>query len=281
MILVNNIIKPPAFQHYSRGRPVPFCMWVRGFVVSCISMEKRLQKILSEMGIASRRKAEEIILQGDVTVNGQRATIGMKADPEKDFIKVGGKLIAGPSRRGMQKVYLMLYKPRGVVTTLSDPEGRPTVKDFLKQLKYRVFPVGRLDYDSEGLLLLTNDGDFAHAVLHPSREIPKTYLVKVKGEIEEAKLEKLRRGVKLEDGMTLPARAKRLRKSENNSWIEMTIYEGRKRQIRRMIEKIGHLVLKLKRVGINGLKLRDLKPGDLRPLTPDELETIKKEFSGS
>lgn len=171
----------------------------------------------------------------------------------------------------------MFYKPRGVVTTLSDPEGRPTVKDFLKQVKYRVFPVGRLDYDSEGLLLLTNDGDFAHAVLHPSRQIPKTYLIKVKGEMEEAKLEKLRRGVRLEDGMTIPARVKRLRKSENNSWIEITIYEGRNRQVRRMIEKVGHSVLKLKRVGINGLMLKDLKPGDLRPLKHDELETIKKE----
>lgn len=248
------------------------------FVVSYMSMEKRIQKILSELGIASRRKAEELILQGSVTVNGQVATIGMKADAERDYVKVGGKLVAGPSRKGVPKVYLMFHKPKGVVTTLFDPEGRPSIKDYLKQVKYRLFPVGRLDFDSEGLLLLTNDGDFANAVMHPSREIPKTYLVKVKGEIEEAKLEKLRRGVKLEDGMTLPARAKKVSKSENNSWIEMTIYEGRKRQIRRMIEKVGHLVLKLKRVAINGLKLRDLRPGELRPLTQEELQTIKKEL---
>jgi len=247
-------------------------------VVSCMLMEKRLQKILSELGIASRRKAEELILQGSVTVNGQVATIGMKADPGRDYIKVEGKLVAGPSRKGVQKVYFMWNKPRGVVTTMSDPEGRPAVKDFLKQVKYTLFPVGRLDFDSEGLLLLTNDGDFANAVLHPSREIPKTYLVKVKGEIEEEKLEKLRRGVKLEDGMTLPARVKKLRRSENNSWIEMTIFEGRKRQIRRMIEKVGHLVLKLKRVRINGLVLGDLKSGEMRSLTPDELHTISKEL---
>ncbi len=248
-------------------------------MVSCMFMEKRLQKILSELGIASRRKAEELILQGSVTVNGQVATVGMKADAERDHIKVGGKLVAGPSLRGVRKVYLMWNKPRNVVTTLSDPQGRPTVKDYLKEVKCKVFPVGRLDFDSEGLILLTNDGDFANAVMHPSREMPKTYLVKIKGEIEEEKLDKLRRGMKLEDGMTLPARAKKVRKSENNSWIEMTIFEGRKRQVRRMIEKAGHLVLKLKRVAINGLKLRDLKPGELRPLTQDELHAIQKEIA--
>ncbi len=246
-------------------------------MVSCIFMEKRLQKILSELGIASRRKAEELILQGSVTVNGQTAVVGMKADPERDYIKVAGKLVAGPSRKGVRKVYLMWNKPRGVVTTLSDPEGRPSVKDYLKQAGYKVFPVGRLDFDSEGLLLLTNDGDFANAVMHPSRQIPKTYLVKVKGEMEEEKLGRLRHGVKLEDGMTSPAGVRKMRKSENNSWIEMTIYEGRKRQIRRMIEKVGHLVLKLKRVSINGLGLNDLKPGEMRLLTQDELRTIKKE----
>jgi 23S rRNA pseudouridine2605 synthase len=241
-------------------------------------MKKRLQKILSELGIASRRKAEELIMDGGVTVNGQVATIGMSADPEVDYIKVSGKLVAGPMRKTVRKAYLMFHKPKGVVTTLFDPEGRPTVKDYLKGVKYRVFPVGRLDYDSEGLLLLTNDGDFANAVLHPSRQIPKTYLVKVKGEIEEGKVEKLRQGVKLEDGLTLPARARMIRKSENNSWIEMTIFEGKRRQIRRMLEKVGHPVLKLKRVGIDGLKLRGLKPGELRDLTADELRAARKEL---
>src|SRR3990170_987137 len=173
-------------------------------------MEKRLQKIISEMGIASRRKAEELILEGEVTVNGKVATIGMKADPEKDYIRVGGKLITG-FRKGIRKVYLMFNKPRGVVTTLFDPEGRATVKDFLKGVKYRVFPVGRLDFDSEGLLLLTNDGDFAQAVMHPSRQISKTYLVKIKGIIGDRAIERLKHGVKLEDGITLPAWVRRMR----------------------------------------------------------------------
>ena len=236
-------------------------------------MKQRLQKILSEMGIASRRKAEDMITEGRVTVNGQIATIGMKADPDKDHIKVDGKLISRP----VSKVYIMFNKPKNVVTTLYDPEGRPTVKDFLKGVKYRVFPVGRLDYDSEGLLLLTNDGDFAHAVLHPSKKIPKTYLVKVKGILEEKEIEKLRTGVKLEDGMTVPAKIRKVEKTENNSWLEITIYEGRKRQIRRMMEKLGHSVLKLKRTRINGLELDELKPGRYRYLTSEEMNKIKKE----
>lgn len=237
-------------------------------------MKQRLQKILSEIGIASRRKAEGLILEGRVTVNGKVATLGMKADPLKDYIKVDGKLIAGPEKE-IKKVYLIFNKPRGVVTTLHDPEGRPTVKDFLKGVKYRVFPVGRLDYDSEGLLLLTNDGDFAHAILHPSKKIPKTYIVKVKGVLDEEEIDKLRKGIRLEDGITAPAKIRKIRKTENNSWLEITIHEGRKRQIRRMLERIGHPVLKLKRTGINGLSLGDLKSGELRPLTPAELKLIK------
>lgn len=240
-------------------------------------MEQRLQKILSELGIASRRKAEELILEGRVKVNGQIATIGMKADPSADYIKVDGKLVTSPSKKAAQKVYLMFNKPRNVVTTLSDPEGRPAVKDYLSKIKQRVFPVGRLDYDSEGLLLLTNDGDFANAIMHPSKNIPKTYYVKVKGIIEDDKIERLRRGVKLDDGMTMPSRVKKTRLSENNSWIEITIYEGRKRQIRRMLEKVGHPVLKLKRAAINGLKLGNLKQGEIRFLTDAELQSLKKE----
>jgi 23S rRNA pseudouridine2605 synthase len=236
-------------------------------------MEQRLQKILAEMGITSRRKAEGLILEGRVTVNGRIATIGMKADPARDHIKVGGKLLIKPEPR----VYLMFNKPRGVVTSLYDPEGRPTVKDFLKGIKYRVFPVGRLDYDSEGLLLLTNDGDFAHAVLHPSKKISKTYFVKVKGVIENEKIERLRAGIKLADGITAPAKAKRIRKTENNSWLEITIHEGKKRQIRRMLEKIGHPVLKLKRIRIDGLEMGKLESGAYRYLTFEELNKIKME----
>ena len=237
-------------------------------------MEKRLQKILSDMGIASRRKAEELIIEGRVTVNGRIATIGMKADSVKDHIKVDGKLLI----RSEPKVYIILNKPKNVVTTLYDPEGRPTVKDFLKGVKYRVFPVGRLDYDSEGLLLLTNDGDFAHAVLHPSKKISKTYLVKVKGVLDEEEIEKLRTGVKLGDGMTAPAQVTRVTRTENNSWLKMTIHEGKKRQIRRMFEKMRHPVLKLKRIKINGIELDKLKPGIYRYLMSEEINKIKKEI---
>jgi 23S rRNA pseudouridine2605 synthase len=236
-------------------------------------MEKRLQKILSEMGIASRRKAEELILEGRVFVNGRIAGLGMKADPSKDHIKVDGKLIIRPE----PKVYIIFNKPRNVVTSLHDPEGRPTVKDFLKGIKYRVYPVGRLDYDSEGLLLLTNDGDFAHAVLHPSKKISKTYLIKVKGIPEDADVEKLKTGVKLEDGVTAPAKAKKIRMTENNAWLEMTIHEGRKRQIRRMLERIGHPVLKLKRIRINSIGMGKLETGGHRYLTPEEVNKIKRE----
>jgi len=236
-------------------------------------MEERLQKILAKMGIASRRAAEEIILEGRVTVNGQIATLGMKANPSKDHIKLDGKLLTKPE----PKVYLMLNKPKGVITTLSEAEERPTVRDYLKNIRYRVFPVGRLDYDSEGLLLLTNDGDFAHAILHPSKKIPKTYHVKIKGIIEDEKIDKLRKGIRLDDGITAPSKVKKLRKAEENSWVEITIYEGKKRQVRRMLERVGHPVLKLKRVRINGIVLGNLAPGEIRYLTPEEVSKIKKE----
>jgi 23S rRNA pseudouridine2605 synthase len=236
-------------------------------------MEERLQKIIARMGLASRRGAEEIIAEGRVTVNGKTAITGMKADSSRDHIKVDGKLLFRPE----PKVYLMLNKPRGVVTSLLDPEGRPTVKDFLRGVKYRVFPVGRLDYDSEGLILLTNDGEFSNKLLHPSNKIPKTYAVKIKGMITEEKMKKLRLGVRLEDGKTAPARVRFLRESETNSWIEMSITEGRKRQIRRMVEAVGHPAIKLRRISINGLKLSGLKIGAIRPLTDKELQLLRQE----
>jgi len=244
-------------------------------MVSCRFMEERLQKILSGIGVSSRRKAEELILNGRVTVNGAVATPGMKADPSRDYIKIDGKLVMNPGKRGPKKVYLLFHKPYGVVTTLHDPEGRPTVKDFMKGIHTRVFPVGRLDFHSEGILLLTNDGNFANEVLHPSRKISKTYLVKAQGIIEEEEIGKLRHGVRLEDGVTMPARVRTVKDTGQHSWIEITIYEGRKRQVRRMLERIGHPVLKLKRVGIDGLKLGDLKPGKFRPLTTEEMNAIE------
>lgn len=234
-------------------------------------MEIRLQKILADRGIASRRKAEEMIAEGRVLVNGQRATIGMKADPERDAIKVNGRLIKGAE----PKLYLAFHKPKEVISTLEDPEGRPCVGDYLSKVGWRVYPVGRLDYHSEGLLLITNDGEFAHAVLHPSKKIPKTYLVKVKGVLEDKDIERLRKGVTLEDGLTGHAVVKPVRKTEANSWLEITIYEGRKRQVRRMFEKVGGMVLKLKRTSINGIKLGALGPGKLRELTRREIEGIR------
>jgi len=236
-------------------------------------MEKRIHKILSEMGIASRRKAEDIIKEGRVTVSGRVATIGMKVDPAREHIKFDGKLLS----RREPRVYMMFHKPRNVVTSLNDPQGRPTVKDFLKGVKYRVFPVGRLDFDSEGMLFITNDGDFAHAVLHPSKKIPKTYLVKVKGVLEEGEITKLRKGIKLKKRMTAPAIVKKTKKTEQNSWLEITIHEGKKRQIRRMLDIIGHPVLKLKRVRIDGIDLGGLEPGAVRHLTSEEINRIKRE----
>jgi 23S rRNA pseudouridine2605 synthase len=233
-------------------------------------MEQRLQKILAQMGVASRRKAEDLIVEGRVTVNGKVAAVGIKADPARDHIKVDGKLLIKPE----PKIYLMLNKPSGVVTSLSDPEGRPTVKNFLKGMRYRVFPVGRLDYDSEGLLFITNDGDFAYRILHPSKKIPKTYVIKVKGIIDEDAIEKLRRGVRLEDGLTAPAKVKKIRQSGSNSWVEITIHEGRKRQVRRMLEKVGYSVIKLRRIAIGGLKLGDLKPGEIRRMTFEEVKKV-------
>jgi len=236
-------------------------------------MEKRLQKILSEMGVTSRRKAEDLITEGRVTVNGQTATIGMKADPSKDHIKLDGKLLMQQA-----KVYLIFHKPKHVVTSLTDPEGRKTVRDFLKGVKYRVFPVGRLDYDSEGLLLLTNDGDFAHALLHPSKEIYKTYHVKVKGTLEEKELAQLQSGIRLKEGVTAPAKVRRLKKTEQNSWLEISIHEGKNRQVRKMLEKVRHPVLKLKRIRINGIELGNLTAGRYRYLTHDEISKIKHEI---
>jgi len=236
-------------------------------------MQERLQKIIARAGIASRRKAEELILQGLVTVNGQVVTrLGTKADPEKDAIKVKGKLIRIPR----QKVYIMLNKPRGYITAASDPLGRPVVMDLLKKVKVRVFPVGRLDYNSEGLLLLTNDGDLAHKLMHPSREIPRRYYVKIKGVLDEKDMARLERGVKLEDGVTAPARVRPVRKTKANSWIEITIHEGKYREVRRMLERVGHRVIKLIRTGYGPLELGNLPEGQYRYLTPEEVKKLKE-----
>ncbi len=240
-------------------------------------MEERVQKIIAAAGIASRRAAEQLILDGRVKVNGVVVTeLGTKADPEKDHIKVDGKLI-NPRQ---PKTYVMLNKPVGYVTTMSDPEGRPVVSSLLQGIRTRVYPVGRLDYNTEGLLLLTNDGDFANLVTHPRHELPKTYLVKVKGALEDRDVENLEQGVFLKDGKTAPARVRRLRKEEANSWVEITIREGRKRQVRRMIDHTGKSVIKLKRTSVGGLELGDLALGAYRHLTSEEVKGLREAAQG-
>ncbi|MBI5193763.1 MAG: rRNA pseudouridine synthase [Nitrospirae bacterium] len=236
-------------------------------------MLERLQKIIANSGAASRRKAEELIVDGLVTVNGNVVReLGTKADPEKDAIKVSGKLIRLPERH----TYIVLNKPQGYITSMNDPEGRPIVTELLKGVKARVFPVGRLDYDTEGLLIMTDDGDLAHSLMHPSHEIAKTYLVKIKGYLEDKEMEKLETGVKLEDGLTSPAVVRKLKKADANSWIELTIHEGRYHQVKRMMEKVGHQVIKLIRVRYGFIELGNLPPGTFRYMTAEEVKSLKK-----
>jgi 23S rRNA pseudouridine2605 synthase len=266
---------------------------------------ERLQKIIAAAGIASRRKAEQMISSGMVEVNGQIVTeLGSKADPERDHIRVNGQLLHGAEHH----VYLLMNKPKGYVTTVSDPEGRPTVMDLLRGIRTRVYPVGRLDYASEGLLLLTNDGDLAHALMRAASHVPKTYVVKVAGTPDSAGLEKLRRGLVISDGTsavtnverragkqrtgedarpskiykrrnarrvkTAPAKVRLIRESEN-PWYELTLTEGKNRQIRKMFEEIGHHVEKIKRVRYGPLSL-DVPPGEFRRLSVGEVEKLKK-----
>lgn len=236
---------------------------------------ERLQKILAQAGIASRRKCEELILTGQVEVNGvQVTTLGAKADPNEDVITVNGKPIETEA-----KLYIMLNKPKGVITSASDPQGRKVVSDFLSGIKQRVYPIGRLDYDTEGLLLLTNDGEFANLLTHPKHHVPKTYLATVDGVPHGEKLEQLRKGVELEDGMTAPAEVEYqdIQPDNKESTIRITIYEGRNRQVRRMFDAVGHPVTRLKRVKFGELGLQNLKRGGWRPLTPKEVVELRAE----
>ncbi len=259
---------------------------------------ERLQKIIAAAGIASRRKAEELITSGLVSVNGQTVTeLGTKADPEHDRIKVNGNPLSGPERH----VYLLLHKPKGYVTTVTDPEGRPTVLDLVRGIGSRVYPVGRLDYLSEGLLLLTNDGELAQKLMHASSHVPKTYLVKISGQPAEEQIAKLREGIMLpaerkplqvpagtvakapsrrrsEAVHTAPSRIKLLREAAN-PWYEVTLVEGRNRQIRRMFEEIGHHVEKIKRVRYGPLEL-DTEAGKFRHLTTKEVGLLKAAARG-
>jgi 23S rRNA pseudouridine2605 synthase len=236
---------------------------------------ERLQKIIAAAGIASRRKAEEFITAGYVQVNGAVVReLGSKADPETDHIRVNGKLLQPVQRH----VYLLLNKPKGYVTTVSDPENRPTVMQLIRGVKKRVYPVGRLDYASEGLLLLTNDGELANKLMKAASQVPKTYVVKVAGAPSNEALEKLRAGVSIETGdgrrvRTSPAGIK-LIKEANNPWYEVTLIEGRNREIRRMFEKVGHHVEKIKRVRYGPLAL-DVPPGEFRELTSQEVDRLR------
>jgi len=242
---------------------------------------ERLQKIIAAAGVASRRKAEELITSGRVLVNGKPVTeLGSKADPEQDHIRVDGKLLRGPERYS----YIVLNKPKGYVTTVSDPENRPTVMDLVQGVKGRIYPVGRLDWASEGLLLLTNDGGLANALMRAASHVPKTYVVKVAGMPEEAKIEKLRHGVSIaEKGgrrvRTAPAEIKLIREGEN-PWFEVTIIEGRNRQVRKMFEEVGHHVEKIRRVKYGPLAL-DVASGEFRSLTLEEVARLKAAASGS
>ena len=233
---------------------------------------ERLQKYLANAGVASRRHCEELILKGKVAVNGQVVTeLGTKVDPVKDQVLVNGK----PVSIAKTKVYILLYKPGGYVTTVKDPEGRKTVIDLLKGIRERVYPVGRLDYDTEGLLILTNDGELTHALTHPSRQVDKTYLAIVQGVPAEDGLEQLRRGIRLEDGMTAPAGVRLLKVEQDKAWLEITIHEGRNRQVRRMCEQIGYPVLFLKRVRLGFLTLDGLTVGKYRTLRPREVAKLR------
>ncbi|MEK7403504.1 MAG: pseudouridine synthase [Acidobacteriota bacterium] len=234
--------------------------------------EERLQKILARAGVASRRKAEQLMLAGRVSVNGRPVmALGSKADPERDRIKVDGRLL----RLAQPPVYLALNKPDGCVTTVSDPQDRQTVMGFLKGVKARVFPVGRLDYHSEGLLLLTSDGDFANAATSAASHLTKTYLAKVNGPLSPEQEEQFRQGIPLHGRRTLPARLRLLRRAAN-PWYEVSLIEGRQNQIRLMFRCFGRLVEKLRRVRIGFLELGPLKPGEYRALTPAEVARFRK-----
>ncbi|MGB9767388.1 MULTISPECIES: pseudouridine synthase [Dictyoglomus] len=235
---------------------------------------ERLQKFISRSGVTSRRKAEELILEGRVKVNGKVIrTLGVKIDPEKDVVEVDNKII-----KPEKKLYIALYKPVGYLSSLYDPFGRRTIKDLLKdKLSSRVYPVGRLDFDSEGLLLCTNDGEIANFVIHPRYKIPKIYEVLVNGIPKEEELKKFREGVILEEGKTLPAEFEVVWKNSKTkrSLLKVVLYQGWKRQIRRMLALFGYEVLKLKRIQIGEIRLGNLKPGEFRFLNDEEIKWLK------
>jgi len=235
---------------------------------------ERLQKIVAKGGVSSRRAAEKLITSGRVRVNGKIVTeLGAKADLDKDKVEVDGRRVVAEDL-----VYVILHKPRGYVSTLSDPEGRPTVKQLLARIPGRVYPVGRLDFATSGALLATNDGAFADGMLHPKKSVPKTYVLKVLGKMEEEDIEHWRKGIRLEDGVTLPAVVTLLRHEGDKTWLELTIREGRNQQIRRMGEATGFPVGRLARTSFAGVSTEGLRPGEFRHLTRDELVELRTQY---
>ncbi|MGZ3773674.1 MAG: pseudouridine synthase [Pseudobdellovibrionaceae bacterium] len=247
----------------------------------------RLNKLIADSGLASRRHADRMIEEGHVTVNGKRVyELGIKVDPQADRVLVDGKLLRKPL---VQKLYLVINKPKGVLTTMDDPHDRPTIAEYLEGVPTRVFPVGRLDWDSEGMLLLTNDGDFANKVMHPKAEVTKTYLVKLDGQPQPHHIEKLKKGVTIIGGKVAARHIERIKKAGDNKsnkyeWYKIVITEGKNRQIRQMFAKVGFDVLKLQRVAIGRLRLGSLKTGELiflndaaveRVFLPDDPEEVK------
>ncbi len=232
--------------------------------------EVRLQKMLADCGVASRRKAEELIIAGKVQVNGRTAQVGDKADPAHDYVTVEGR----PVQPVKEKVYLMLHKPRGFITTMSDEMDRKCVAELVSDVPGRVYPVGRLDRDSEGLLLMTNDGAFANAMTHPSRHVPKVYRVTVRPGVTEAQLTQMSVGMEIDGRMTAPAGVKVLEQKADRVVLEIILHEGRNRQIRNMCEQLGLEVARLKRVAVGSVRLGMLQPGQYRALTKEEVKSL-------
>ncbi len=238
---------------------------------------ERLQKILARAGVASRRAAELLVTGGHVRVNGRIVTeLGSKADAKRDRVEVDGRRVVTE-----RHVYVVLHKPRGVVTTLSDPEGRETIAGMLADVPGRVYPVGRLDFHTSGALLVTNDGALTQALLHPARNVPKTYVVKLQGHVAEEAMAKLAKGVALDDGyVTAPAVVTLLREEPTSTWLEVTIHEGKNRQIHRMAEAVGHRVMRLARMSFAGISSEGLAPGRWRELDEKEVAELKKKYMG-
>ena len=235
----------------------------------------RLEKFLSESGIASRRDAKKYIFAGRITVNGETVLIpGTHISPQQDEVMFDSEPVRGKPKQ----IYLMLNKPVGYVTTVRDEQGRPTVMALVHDISERIYPVGRLDLNTEGLLLMTNDGDFAHRILHPSHEVQKTYIAWVEGQLNRREIQKLQEGIEIEEGLTTSAQVSQIGRRRGDSQFRVVIHEGKKRQIRRMFHAVGHDVVHLKRVGIGSLSLGRLSIGKYRLLTPTEIESLDCEF---